>query len=99
MTNFPEQTSDATSMNKSQSAKSSDNSALLSNSRKEAKLSNDVRDKDDSKSDVFALSKKKAKRLEPISGLLALLPTPLSEQTKELALTLLSRLIEHLHCD
>ena len=86
MSDTTEQTADATSPNKRQCTNASNESnASFSNLRNEAKISNDARVNDSVQSKALSISQKKEKRLEPIASLLASLPAPLSQQTKEFA--------------
>ena len=102
MSNTSEQNTEATSMKKrSRDNKNEDHTASVSSLKttwNEAKLSNSSRIHEKNSQKPNQASLKMAARLEPISDLLALLPKPLDQETKEFAMVLLSRSIEVLHC-
>ena len=81
MVTTPEQSTQATSKNKRHrkaETEVSDDVTPLSSSRKEARLANSARVEKDKTSKPNQASLKMAKRLEPISSLLASLPKPIA---------------------
>ena len=72
--------------------------STLKATRNEAKSSNSSRIHEKNNQKPNQASLKMAARLEPISDLLASLPKPLDQETKEFAIVLLYRSIEVLHC-
>ena len=100
MVTITEQSTQATSKNKRHRKAEMEVSYAatpLSSSRKEARLANSARVEKDKTSKPNQASLKMAKRLKPISGLLASLPKPIATQSSEFASFLLSRSIEFLH--
>ena len=100
MVTITEQSTQATSKNKRHRKAETEVSYAatpLSSSRKEARLANSARVEKDKTSKPNQASLKMAKRLKPISGLLASLPKPIATQSSEFASFLLSRSIEFLH--